>query len=794
MAEPAAGPTLAADFAQSKALFVALCDLSEAEQQARLDALSDPELAARLRRMLATPAEPERLVERAMVGFLDQINASRVGPGTVLGAWTLAEKLGEGGMGSVYLAQRSDGNFEQKAAVKVLRGAASAKALDYLAQERQILASLSHPNIARLLDGGATADGHPFLVMEYVDGQPIDRYCREQTLSQNAILELMLSVISAVHYAHQQLVIHCDLKPSNILVDHSGRVSLLDFGIARWVSADAPRAHSHAVQPLAFTPGFSSPEQERGGALSVASDIYSLGRLMAELLALRGNTNVELQMIALHASAHAVADRYTSAAAMAEDVRRYQRLQPLEAMTRTPWYLSKKLLQRRWPVITVLALFLLMAAAFTVRLQIDRDRALEARAQALIERDRAALAERSAQQLSGFLSVILSSVDPDNARRMDRTLMRTMLDQAAAKAQAELNDNPAVLAQIETVIADSFAAISEFQLAIAHYSAARTALSHTSHSTPLPRLRLAQKELSALLGAGEVTLARQRLEQTWDESVRVLGPKAELSLALQSYRARVLFAAGQRQAALQSAESTQQQFDASSGIGPETWLQQLNILGILYSDTGDYVKARAQMERAIALASAHFGALDSKTLRARHGLAVMLLQSNQDAAAVAQLTPLLADAESALGPKHLLSISAMSNLGMALRFSGRLQMSAPYYLGAYARARAQLGANNPLTLDLAGNLAIYELAAGAPQKALKRVEKVIERLQLDLPRLHPSLLEALRTRAKALLALGRSQEARRVWADVVARDVEFYGANDPQTLQDQATLRAVPED
>lgn len=784
------------EYAQDKALYLELCDLPEAEQHARLNAMAqDAPRTARLRRMLFVQSEPERLVEQAMVGFLGQMSVARVGPGTVLGAWTLAEKLGEGGMGSVYLAKRSDGNFEQQAAVKVLRGAASSKALDYLAQERQILASLSHPNIARLLDGGATADGHPFLVMEHIAGQPIDRYCRAQKLGQKALLELMLNVISAVNYAHQQLVIHCDLKPSNILVNADGRVLLLDFGIARWVSVDTPRADAKAApgsgqhQPLAFTPGFSSPEQERGGTLSVASDIYSLGRLLEELLGQNQITDRELAAIAKRASAQAVSDRYPSASALAEDIQRFLRVQPLEAMPKSPWYRGKKLLQRRWPLITAGTLFVMMALAFTVRLQIDRDEALQARTQALMERDRATKAERSAQQLSGFLSVILSSVDPDNARSMDRTLMRTMLDQAAARAQGELRGSPAVLAQIESVIADSFAAISEFRAAITHYRAASEALKQSGDAnTPLTRLTLARKKLSALLGAGELGTASKLFEQTLSQSTQLLGAQAELTLALQSFHARLLFAEGKRQEALQRAEATQTLFERHRGISTENWLEQLHILSILYSDTREYGKAKTQMERAIALASEHYGARNSKTLRARHSLAVMLLQSDQDDAAVAQLVSLLADTQTALGPTHLLTISAMSNLGMALRFSGKLQESAPYYQGAYNRARTQLGANNPLTLDLAGNLAIYEIAAGQAQKALARIEKVIARLTLDNPRLHPSLLEALRTRAKALAALGQREASRAAWAEVITRDIEFYGPSDAQTLEDQAAL------
>jgi serine/threonine protein kinase len=190
-------------------------------------------------------------------------------------------------MGTVYLAQRSDGHFEQTAAIKVLRGIPSAAALDRLARERQILARLSHPHIARLLDGGATPQGQPFLVMEYIDGEPIDRFCARGKLSVAGVLGLLVTVCDAVTHAHAQLIIHCDLKPSNLLVGASGHVWLVDFGIARLLDLDDSRAPQSPVSQGAhgFTPRFSSPEQEAGEHVTTASDVFSLGRLMQELLA-----------------------------------------------------------------------------------------------------------------------------------------------------------------------------------------------------------------------------------------------------------------------------------------------------------------------------------------------------------------------------------------------------------------------------------------------------------------------------------------------------------------------------
>lgn len=206
--------------------------------------------------------------------------------GQTLGAWRLEREIGHGGMGIVYLAQRADGAYRQSAAVKLLRGSASdARSVARMQRERQTLAQLEHPNIARLLDGGSASDGTPYLVMEYVAGQPIDQYCQQQHLAPAAIIALMVSVCAAVQNAHQRLVIHRDLKPTNVLVTQDGVPKLLDFGVARLLdpqgSGDVEQTHG----ALLFTPRYASPEQVRGLPVSVATDVYGLGLLLYELLA-----------------------------------------------------------------------------------------------------------------------------------------------------------------------------------------------------------------------------------------------------------------------------------------------------------------------------------------------------------------------------------------------------------------------------------------------------------------------------------------------------------------------------
>jgi len=260
-------------------------------------ALDDAERGPYLERVCAADYELRREVEsllssheQAGTGFLNSpaLNLQQAPPagpmrlGRRIGVYQIIEEIGRGGMGEVYRAVRADGQYTKEVAVKLVRGGFdTAFVLDRFRTERQILATLDHPNIAGLLDGGTTEDGIPYLVMELIEGVRIDLFCDECKLSITQRLQLFRQVCAAVQYAHQRLVIHRDIKPGNILVTKEGVPKLLDFGIAK-ILDPATGAEATMVRPM--TPEYASPEQIRGEPITTASDVYSLGVVLFQLL------------------------------------------------------------------------------------------------------------------------------------------------------------------------------------------------------------------------------------------------------------------------------------------------------------------------------------------------------------------------------------------------------------------------------------------------------------------------------------------------------------------------------
>ncbi len=395
-----------------KTLFAAVCDMPHETDADRflldasiaaLDATDDERIA--VRRLLDkdksnfTPTNP---VSAMLSNLQSETRISR--SGTRVGAWTLKDKIGQGGMGAVYRAERVDGQFQQTVAIKFLSGFSTTNAAARLVAERQTLAALEHPHIARLIDGGTADDGKPYIVMDYVDGLDISAHCLKLTASLKDIVGLMVSVLEAVSYAHQKLILHCDLKPANILVDRDNRPKLLDFGIAEMVSrteADGTTLGINKIRESIFTPRYASPEQRQGMPLSTATDIYSLGVVLRELVTeftSRSDRKKPLSLREVNAiisrATHAdISVRYRSAGEMRADLIRLLTLQPVSAFDGSLAYQLQKMLMRRWPAMLAISALLIGAVGFTHGLVRERDRALRAEKMAATELARALSAE-----------------------------------------------------------------------------------------------------------------------------------------------------------------------------------------------------------------------------------------------------------------------------------------------------------------------------------------------------------------------------------------------------------------
>ncbi len=443
-------------FKQLRTLYELVCDLPSHEQALRLrEASNDEDLISHVLMMTGRDSLGQTNIAGPISTMFSDAVAPELDVGATLGNWRLTKLIGRGGMGGVFLAERNDGHFTQLAALKILRGIPTANAAALIAQERQVLAGLEHPNIARLLDGGATPGGRPYLVMEYVDGATLDEssLC---TKSLPALLQICLTICDAVAFAHRRLVVHCDLKPANILLNREGQVKLLDFGIARLIDTDNNNPNEKRVNAKAFTPRYASPEQKAGYAITTATDIYSLGEIIRELLVAHFSKHqrkwfsvfnaallpAELNAIVQCAMAHDVADRYVTVEAMAADIRRYLAGEAVRAHPQTVAYLGVTFIRRRWPWLVAASIVSVLLSVSAWRVLLERDSALSAQTEARQER---------AQAISARDVAVAARTEADAARvtaalERDRATVSAR-DATLARQLAEVKQRLALLAE-----------------------------------------------------------------------------------------------------------------------------------------------------------------------------------------------------------------------------------------------------------------------------------------------------------------------------------------------------------
>ncbi len=541
-----------------------LLDLEVAARSARLAQWreTDPPLADELAELLGAQAalDDEAFLEGSAAGVLPPAATLA---GQRIGAYTLVEPIGAGGMGSVWSARRSDGRFEGDVAVKLLNLALVAKGgAERFAREGQFLARLSHPNIAHLIDAGVTDGGQPYIVLERVQGEPIDQHCDRHALGTAARVRLLLQVLAAVEHAHGRLVLHRDLKPGNILVTDEGRVKLLDFGIAKLLDGTDHAAPPTALTQLAgraFTPEFAAPEQVQGGEVTTATDGYALGVLMYVLLsgahptakptdtpvdrlravvetdpqrlseaaqreqprrsealhrgrarradALRG----DLDNIAAKALKKAPAERYASVAAFADDLRRYLADEPVSARADTWRYRAAKFVRRHRLGVAAASF---MAASLVAGIVGTTWQAVEARR----ERDRALFEVKRANARANLMDLVLQATgDADKP-----VTQREILDRSVLLIDKQFANDPKLAVDLLYPIAGQYAGLGDSARDLAVMKRAAEIAAGSGDAQLIAHV--ACNTVDAELGAGHLDAAQAQMDLALRTLAKVSSP------------------------------------------------------------------------------------------------------------------------------------------------------------------------------------------------------------------------------------------------------------------------------
>ena len=674
--------------------------------------------------------DPERVDRSAVWRALDDRPEFRPRPGERIGAWRLVRPLGQGGMGDVYEVARADGVYEQRAALKLILGTIDSRDfLERFARERQILAVLSHPGIARLLDGGEGPRGEPFLVMEFIDGVTIDQYCAARRLALRARLDLFLQVARAVEYAHRQHVIHRDIKPSNIMVT-AGEVKLLDFGIAKVVSAGESEQGTTRTN-LLLTPQYSTPEQVLGLPVDYRSDIYQLGLLLFELLttqraqepidstpqallravcvaarpapstcatgvssaacgevenlkpaALARQLRGDLDWIVLKALRQDPQRRYASVQALVDDVQRYLQGAPVHARAESWWYRAWKFVGLHpWGIASTAAAFLL-AVAYGMTATLNNKVITTAR-------DRATVEAQNADQVKKLVLRMLASAKPEETLGRELTV-RELLDANWPSLQAEIKDQPQVQVEILDTLAETYQQLGSYDRARERLAEAQQLIA--AH----PQLPVAVKATTLhtlgrlLTDQGEY----ERAEQVLLEAQSLLTPRGSP----------------------QSPESA----------------EVLKDLAQLEQERGRYTKAVVMYRQALATYEQLSG---DNRLEAADGLsrlATVYIALGEYAEAAQVLTRTLDLQRQLLPAGHPYIASNVANLAEVRKRQGQLKEAEALFREALDSMQASRGAEHPSVATVRNNLArtLIELSRFDEAEALLQKSLAIRRATL----------------------------------------------------------------
>lgn len=763
-------------------------------------------LAPTLRELLSIHASRETadLVDRPppfTAPDEDAVRPSEFGAGASIGPYRLLRELGHGGMGEVWLAERVDGQIKREVALKLpLLHARRSVLVQRFARERDILASLTHPHIARLYDAGLADDGQPYLALEFVEGLPITVYCAERRLDMRSRVRLLQQVLQAVQFAHAHLVIHRDLKPSNVLVTAEGHAMLLDFGIAKLLQGedqDAAETELTRAGGRALTLHHAAPEQISGSAISTATDVWALGVLLYQLIAdqlpfrqeTRGaleqailtqdpprpsaarkvrRLNADLDTIALKALKKLPAERYASVNAFAEDLNRWLDGEPVRAQPDSAWYRGRRFVARnRLGVAAGLAAALALLSTTSVAMW----QALEARGQARRAQQNADAAHSEARRAQAVQDFVLDIFRANSREQSDpikaqATTARELLDVGTARVEFALKDAPDSRLQVLATLAEMYVQIGLRDRALAlerqRMDLARSALGPYDPRRATTALALSQhlydigqrEEARALLQE-----ARGVLDAAGDSDSRVRG---ELFLREANFLR------------YESLHGAQANADAALGVFTRQHANGLvlvrahHLAGRVHLGVFDFVKAHAFLSAGQALAV-------RSGIEASAGMILIagdLAEAQQSVGKFADAEQTLRDAIAAADRTH----GAGSGVALMLRIArvdlllrtGRTAEGLALQEAtteAIARTRQPLDAHWRRNAEYLQTRFLYDF--GRPEQAVPGLRAAVELLARELPR-SVAHIERRRQLAEALTALGRLDEVDQLLDDATA--------------------------
>jgi eukaryotic-like serine/threonine-protein kinase len=772
-------------------LFKEIVDLDPGTRDERLESIKseDPVMFEELRSLLAADSEQTSLLD----GYaIDQVDLSDLVPmeGVQVGPFRIEKQIGSGGMGNVYLAHRTQGGFDQSVALKLIKfGMGTESAVSRFLDERRILARLQHPNIARLIDGGITKEGHPWFAMEYVEGITILQWCNRQNLPTAKRLQLFLDVTEAVQYAHKNLIIHCDLKPGNIMVTGDEKkplIKLLDFGIARIM--EESEAEQAGIKTM--TRAYASPEQFRGDPTSTATDIYSLGVVLYELLTgchpdeeFRSSNRKpvplarELFAICSKAMHPDPAQRFKNASDLGDEIQAWLEQRPVPSYSLSPVYRLIKWMNRNRAAsfISIFSVVTLVILVFVYTQELKR------------ETERAREEALRATRIASVLGSSLRSIDPMQNGGQDLTA-RGMVDMSTAYINNQLADDPKTRAGLLIMMADIYANLIVYDVADSISRVAEELYLESQDTTSFAYINMLADRSIILDKAGKYDEGLAMIHRALDLANRHLKP-GTLEFASIHLDYTYHLDANQEFAladsVLRMVEPIYEQNREEAG---ETYNDFVFYMGNNYRRIGNYELAENYLFRSLELSRARYPGIHEQIASTLNHISSLYQNMGRFEEAIPYAAEAYQMRLDIFGPGHLNTLAAHSNTARALSGAGRLDEAAETYREVLDIFRQEYGNENFYVAGILQSYGNVFLQMKDYRQAETVIRESLEHSERLLPADHIRQAYPLKGVADALRGQQRFEEALRYAERAFLLRNELLPPDNPELMNTRHTL------